>query len=315
MSICLAGSKNGAFLFGLLTLSFLASPLFAEITANESAVVELARNHGEQGRPELICDSILFEAAQQRADDLLNRNYFSHTNPDGFGPNHLVESLGYQLPNFYGQEADANNIESIYSSSGFIATGEEAFDSWLNSPGHRAHLLAEIEFYAEQIRVGVGFASDGNRAVYVFLSAPDTGFTGEAIACHEGSEGSAPGEGGEPRVVEDTWTEYYDIARDQYDSNIGADPYFALAQYYYYVAAGDYYYYLDSEEDTATATYKWWENTGLYFLYLNEGDDTGFYYYYIYVANGLYYFYLTLDDPVRAGEQFNYYFDLAESLL
>jgi uncharacterized protein YkwD len=35
-----------------------------------------------------------------------------------------------------------------------------AFDSLANSPGHRAHLFGEVEFYRAQYHVGVGFAQN-----------------------------------------------------------------------------------------------------------------------------------------------------------
>ena len=47
----------------------------------------------------------------ERALDMGTRRYFSHVNPDGYGPNYLVQQAGYALPSFYGQEPDANNIE------------------------------------------------------------------------------------------------------------------------------------------------------------------------------------------------------------
>src|SRR5689334_18685308 len=96
-----------------------------------------------QRRPELISDGILNRVAQERAMDMIARGYFSHINPDGFGPNYLVTQAGFKLPPYYGDSKTANYIESIAAS---IPTAQEAWDLWLASPAHRAHVLGETEF-------------------------------------------------------------------------------------------------------------------------------------------------------------------------
>ena len=83
------------------------------------------------------------------------RAYFSHTNPDGYGPNYLVQQAGYALPNWYSQELDANNIESIAAGYG---TASAAWEGWMNSTGHRTHILGLDSFWAEQTDYGIGYA-------------------------------------------------------------------------------------------------------------------------------------------------------------
>jgi uncharacterized protein YkwD len=83
------------------------------------------------------------------------RNYFSHTNLDGYGPNYLVQEAGYILPSYYDQLLDANNIESICAGS---STASHAWDLLMGSDDHRTHLLGLDPFYALQTDYGIGYA-------------------------------------------------------------------------------------------------------------------------------------------------------------
>ncbi|MFN0129493.1 MAG: CAP domain-containing protein [Verrucomicrobiales bacterium] len=132
----------------------------------------LARTHTGQQRPEMIHDPVLNAVARAKAFDLARRNYFSHVDPDGFGPNRVAQLVGYELPGWYGSDKSSNYIESIGGGAGSAA---QQFSSWLGSSGHRAHLLGTNEFYAEQTHYGVGYAEVAGsrlRRYYVFISAP-----------------------------------------------------------------------------------------------------------------------------------------------
>jgi uncharacterized protein YkwD len=83
------------------------------------------------------------------------RNYFSHTNLDGYGPNYLVQEAGYILPSYYDQSLTGNNIESICAGS---PTASDAWDLLMGSDGHRTHLLGLDPFYAVQTDYGIGYA-------------------------------------------------------------------------------------------------------------------------------------------------------------
>jgi hypothetical protein len=110
---------------------------------------------------------LLWLAAQKKADDMAEKDYFGHTSPSGFTANELVRSVGYKLPDWYREKG--NNVESI-------AVGgnkpENIAISWLNSPRHRDHVYAEAAFYKEQQCIGIGKskAKDG-RLLTVFISA------------------------------------------------------------------------------------------------------------------------------------------------
>lgn len=123
--------------------------------AQEIEIANLMKTYPQQQRPTLICNEILEKVAGERAQDMGARAYFGHTNPDGFGPNYLVEQAGYILPNWYGQDEAANNIESIAAGYG---TPSDAWAGWMGSSGHRTHLLGLDPFWAEQIDYGIGYA-------------------------------------------------------------------------------------------------------------------------------------------------------------
>lgn len=124
------------------------------LNLQEQQIAEYMRTHPEQQRPSFICDPILAQVARARAQDMADRAYFGHTNPDGFGPNYLVRQAGYPLPGWYGNAPDANNIESI--AAGY-STAEAAWNGWMGSTGHRTHLLGLDPFWAEQIEYGIGY--------------------------------------------------------------------------------------------------------------------------------------------------------------
>ena len=153
-------------------LPLVVRPFACDLNPQEREIANLAINHPDQGRPFMNCNPILAQVARERALDMGTRNYFSHTNPDGFGPNYLVRQAGYALPTWYDVANDANNIESI---SGGYSTAATAWAGWLNSAGHRVHVLGQEEFWADQTNFGIGYAYVPNstyRHYWVFISAP-----------------------------------------------------------------------------------------------------------------------------------------------
>lgn len=129
----------------------------AAITPNteELAMAQLILNHPGQERPEMVYDPILHMVARAKAHDLAERAFFSHVDPDGYGPNKAVTLAGYELPEWWGDDLDANFIESLVA--GFLDTAG-AFNSLINSAGHRDHILGEEPFFAEQTHYGIGYA-------------------------------------------------------------------------------------------------------------------------------------------------------------
>lgn len=138
-------TNGGTVYFPLVSLSGI-SP--------EERLAELLKNHPDQVRQVMYQDPILTRVAEEKAMDMAVRAYFSHVNPEGVGPNYLVEQAGYSLPVWYCQDLDGNNIESI---AGGFATPEDVLSGLLTSEAHRKHLLGESSFFAEQLDYGIGF--------------------------------------------------------------------------------------------------------------------------------------------------------------
>ncbi len=113
----------------------------------------------EQKRLSLTCDPILNDFANRKAEDMGKRSYFSHTDPDGFGPNFRVREAGYPLPSLYANAPTSNNIESI---GGGFDSVDKIFTAWLNSRTHKEHMLGLTEFYAAQVEFGIGHYYDAN---------------------------------------------------------------------------------------------------------------------------------------------------------
>jgi hypothetical protein len=165
----LTAGDEAVFLPALFDSEF--SPTCA-LSAEEAAIAALMRDHPLQQRPSLSCHRTLAQVARARAEDMRDRAYFSHTNPDGYGPNYLVTAAGYVLPAYYNSAPDANNIESI--AAGY-PTPAAAWEAWMNSPPHRAHLLGEIDFFARQIEYGIGYARGGPYGDYWVVIAAEPG--------------------------------------------------------------------------------------------------------------------------------------------
>ncbi|MFE2283636.1 sigma-70 family RNA polymerase sigma factor [Streptomyces sp. NPDC059443] len=74
-------------------------------------------------------DAQLRTAAQGHSDDMAQRDYFSHTDPDGGDPGQRTTAAGYRWST-YGEN---------------IAMGQQTpaqvMDAWMKSPGHRANIL------------------------------------------------------------------------------------------------------------------------------------------------------------------------------
>ncbi len=106
-------------------------------------------------------DQELAAAARDHSDDMLRRDFFSHENPDGFGPRERVPAYS---------RAMARAGENIYGSHGLDFSDPKLIarivvDGWMASPGHRVNLLN-----AGYTSLGVGVSVKGTeiRATQVF---------------------------------------------------------------------------------------------------------------------------------------------------
>lgn len=77
----------------------------------------------------LTLDSQLTQAAQAKANDMAQKDYWSHNTPDGKTPWSFITASGYSY------NTAGENLAYGFSSAGSIMT------AWMNSPEHRANVL------------------------------------------------------------------------------------------------------------------------------------------------------------------------------
>lgn len=149
----------GAVIALMLVTGLSSSAYAGTLSAEEQELANyLAGERGQQrNRSRMTLDPILTAVARSRAADMAKRRYFSHTDPDGYGPNSLVRAGGYALPRSWGGGRSDNYIESIGAGH---STPAAAWEAWMRSAVHRTHLLALSSFYRDQTNFGVGFYSD-----------------------------------------------------------------------------------------------------------------------------------------------------------
>jgi uncharacterized protein YkwD len=122
----------------------------------------------KNGLPSLEPDETLTATARQHSDDMLKRDFFSHTDPDG----KTVKDRLFNAPAVSKNIARAG--ENIHGESGrdwsdIKLTARHIVDSWMTSPGHRENILRP-----EYTHLGVGVAvmDKDLRATQVFVTRP-----------------------------------------------------------------------------------------------------------------------------------------------
>ena len=122
-----------------------------------------------EAKPELNWDKKLAGAAEKKALDMATRNYFGHTDPDGYGMNYHIFHAGYQIPEDWFEDVASNFFESIQAghSTGRMAIIDLIVDEGLDPPGHRNHLLGIDDFWSNCTDIGIGMAKkEGSTYTY-----------------------------------------------------------------------------------------------------------------------------------------------------
>ena len=106
-----------------------ADLLGPEISADVQEFVALMNDHRVSiGCPALEWHVVVGEVAQAHSDDMVERSFTAHTNPDGASPFDRLADAGVT----YSRAAE--NIAWGYT------TAQSVLDGWLGSSGHRANL-------------------------------------------------------------------------------------------------------------------------------------------------------------------------------
>jgi len=125
--------------FAVLGLGIILNGLIGRVhhnvlgySTNISSQVLLAETNGERlahNASALNLNAQLTTAAQAKANDMAQRNYWSHITPDGKQPWSFVQASGYQY------QAAGENL-----AYGF-GTSDQVMSAWMHSPEHRDNLL------------------------------------------------------------------------------------------------------------------------------------------------------------------------------
>lgn len=112
------------------------------LTADEQEVFNLVNaKRTEAGLTVLAIDAEVQNVARDKAQDMVDNNYFSHTSPIYGSPFDMMKSYGIKY------KAAGENIAGNSSNSG-------AVNAWMNSEGHKANILSNNYNYT-----GIGVVS------------------------------------------------------------------------------------------------------------------------------------------------------------
>ena len=103
----------------------------------------------QRGLNAVSVSPLLMQEAEAHSQDMIDRNFVSHTNPDGQDPGDRLDSAGYDWLT-YGENIGAGQT-----------TAQDMLDGWMNSSGHRANLLN-----ANFTEIGVGYVTGGRYGHY-----------------------------------------------------------------------------------------------------------------------------------------------------
>lgn len=96
------------------------------------------RTRTSKGLSKFCVHPTLQKAARAHSQDMINKDYFSHTSPSGETSSARLKRFGYKpLPGRYWTVGE--NI--AYNSSTGTASADKVHSQWMNSTGHRANIL------------------------------------------------------------------------------------------------------------------------------------------------------------------------------
>lgn len=113
---------------GIISINFPKNIFFADILKSD-LVTFINQARQTSGLKPLAQNSKLDQAAQLKAENMVQNNYFDHTSPSGITPWYWFIESGYNY-----KYAGENLAIGFFDS-------KEVYDAWLNSPSHKANIL------------------------------------------------------------------------------------------------------------------------------------------------------------------------------
>ena len=125
----------------------------AENATIEQQVVDLVnKERVANGLKPLSVDWEVARVAEHKSQDMLNKNYFSHTSPTYGSPFDMLKNYGIKY------RSAGENIAKGQRSA------QEVVNAWMNSSGHRANILN-----SSYTHIGVGYVSNGHYWTQLFI--------------------------------------------------------------------------------------------------------------------------------------------------
>jgi uncharacterized protein YkwD len=124
-------------------------PVQGQDAAVQAVLAGVNAERAKAGLPPLALSRELSGVATARSQDMANRNYFAHTDPDGHDPFWHLQQAGIAF-----QTAGENIAEGQ-------PTPESVVSDWMNSPGHRANILNPA-----YRTIGIGVVASGHGLVW-----------------------------------------------------------------------------------------------------------------------------------------------------
>ncbi len=125
-------------------------PEAAPLQSLETEVIRLINlERTKRGLSALTTNWQVSRVARYKSQDMINKNYFSHTSPTYGSPFNMMENFGLKF------SAAGENIAYGQRSAQAVVT------AWMNSPGHRANILS-----AAYTQTGVGAAKKADGTLY-----------------------------------------------------------------------------------------------------------------------------------------------------
>jgi uncharacterized protein YkwD len=131
-------SSNSINVQGLPTLPT-NSPITVQNSAEQKILELMNAKRTEAGLEPLTLDNTLVQVARYKSNNMIQNNFFSHTNLDGTKWTNWLQTIGYKYT------TSGENI--AYNTSDPV----ELFTQWWNSPGHRANMMN-----SSYTKVGIG---------------------------------------------------------------------------------------------------------------------------------------------------------------
>lgn len=114
-------------------------PITVQDSAEQKILELMNAKRTEAGLEPLTLDNTLVQVARYKSNNMIQNNFFDHTNPDGTKWTNWLQTIGYKYT------TTGENI--AYNTSDPI----ELFNQWWNSPGHKANMMN-----ASYTKVGMG---------------------------------------------------------------------------------------------------------------------------------------------------------------